>query len=137
MMSTRFTSNIALAVAGAVIVVSSQAFSTSFTGWLTFGIALGVLVALGIAQLDAARGLAQRGLDATAAALAAWSAVASVVFTGSTLMWLSLGEGLGFVALAVVGLAAHEFATERVVHELYVAHAEPMRERSDELQSAA
>ena len=46
-MSQRFISNVALAIAGAVVVVSSQAFSASVTGWLMFGISIGVLAAYG------------------------------------------------------------------------------------------
>jgi hypothetical protein len=58
---------------------------------LTFGVALGVLTLVGIAQLDARRGPVQRSLDAGAAAIALWAAVESVVFTGTRLVWLSFG----------------------------------------------
>jgi hypothetical protein len=34
-MSPRFISNIALAIAGAIVVVASQTFTSSVTGWLT------------------------------------------------------------------------------------------------------
>ena len=51
-MSTRFISNIALALVGALVVVASQAFSSGVTGWLTFGVSLGVLALAGVAQLD-------------------------------------------------------------------------------------
>jgi hypothetical protein len=77
-MSQRFISNVALAIAGAVVVVSSQAFSASVTGWLMFGISLGVLAVLAVVQRDRARGGIQRLLDAAIGVLALWSAVASV-----------------------------------------------------------
>jgi hypothetical protein len=137
-MSPRFISNVALAVAGAFVVVASQTFTPSVTGWLTFGVSLGALALLAVVQLDRARGSIQRMLDAGIGALALWSAVASVVFTGTTLTWWSLAEGIGFVALAVVGLVAHELRTERIVHAFEAIPAEARDgRRSEELQAAA
>ena len=49
-MSTRF--NIVIALVGAVVVVAGQEFSSGMTGWLTFGISVGVLALAGVAQLD-------------------------------------------------------------------------------------
>jgi hypothetical protein len=102
-MSPRFISNVALGLAGAVVVAASQAFSPSITGWLMFGVSLGVLALLALVQLDRARGSVQRLLDAATGVLAVWSAVASVVYTGTMLTWLSFGEASGFVGLALVG----------------------------------
>ena len=137
-MSQRFISNVALAIAGAVVVVASQAFSSSLTGWLTFGVSLGALALLAVVQRDRARGRLQRMLDVATGALALWSAVASVVYTGTTLTWLSFGEAIGFVALGVAGLVAHELSTERIVHafEAIPADAHDGR-RSEEFQAAA
>jgi hypothetical protein len=117
-MSPRFAMNLALVLAGAGVVAASQAFSSRVTGWLMFAVGLAVLVSLGLAQLDRARGRVQMMLDAAIGALAVWSIVASVVYTGTTLTWLSFGEALGFVGLAVIGLVGHELTTERVVHAL-------------------
>ena len=137
-MSQRFISNVALAIAGAVVVVSSQAFSASVTGWLMFGISLGVLALLAVVQRDRARGGIQRLLDAAIGVLALWSAVASVVYSGMTLTWMSFAEGLGFVALGVVGLIAHELQTERVVHSLETVPADARdRDRAEDLSGAA
>ena len=137
-MSPRFISNVVLAVAGAIVVVASQTFTHSVTGWLTFGVSLGALALLAFVQVDRGRGAIQRLLDAGTGALALWSAVASVVFTGTTLTRLSLAEGIGFVALAMVGLVAHEVRTERVVHafEAIPADARDGR-RAEEFQAAA
>jgi hypothetical protein len=55
-MSQRFISNVVLAIAGAVVVVSSQAFSSTVTGWLTFGVSLGALALLAVVRRDRARG---------------------------------------------------------------------------------
>jgi hypothetical protein len=137
-MSPRFISNVTLVLAGAVVAVASQAFGAGLTGWLMFGVSLGVLALLAVVQLDRARGPVQHLLDAATGALAVWSAVASVVYSGTMLTWLSFGEALGFAGLGLVGLIAHEVRTERVVHELETIPAD-MRggDRADELQAAA
>jgi hypothetical protein len=119
-MSLRFATNIAVMIAGGVVVVFSQAVGPGVTSWIAFGVALGILATLALAQVDGSRGLAQRALDALCGALAVWTVVASAVFTGGTVMWLSFGEGLGFAALALAGLIAHELSTERVVHALAI-----------------
>ena len=137
-MSQRFISNVALGIAGAVVVVASQAFSSSLTGWLTFGVSLGALALLAVVQRDRARGRLQRMLDVATGALAIWSAVASVVYTGRTLTRLSFGEAIGFVGLAIVGLVAHELKTERIVHQFEAIPADARDgRRSEELQAAA
>jgi hypothetical protein len=137
-MSSRFISNVALGLAGAVVVAASQAFSASVTGWLMFGLSLGALALLALVQLDRARGLVQRLLDAVTGVLALWSAVASVAFSGTMLTWLSFGEAVGFVGLSVLGLVAHELKTERVVHAFEATPASTHDgRRADELQAAA
>jgi len=133
-MSQRFISNVALAMAGAIVVVVSQSFSPSVTGWTTFGVSLGTLAVLALVQRDRERGRVQHVLDAATGALAIWSAVAAVVYTGSTLIWLSFAEGCGFVALALVGLVAHELQTERATHVFETSGTDMRRE---ELQAAA
>jgi CDP-diglyceride synthetase len=136
--SQRFISNVALAIAGAVVVVASQAFSSSVTGWAMFGVSLGALALLAVVERGAMNDRAQRSLDAVIGLLAVWSAVASVVYSGRLLTWLSLSEGLAFVALAVIGLAVHEIRTERVVHALEAVPATRRQEgQTDELQAAA
>jgi peptidoglycan/LPS O-acetylase OafA/YrhL len=137
-MSQRFISNVALAVAGAVVVVASQAFSADVTGWLMFGISLGALALLAVVQRDRARGGIQRLLDLLVGVLALWSAVASVVYNGTTLTWMSFAEGLGFVALGVIGLVVHEVHTERVVHSLEAVPNDGRdRDRAEDLPAAA
>jgi hypothetical protein len=136
-MNTRFITNMALATAGVIIVVASQAFSSDTTGWITFGISLGVLTVLGAVQTDRERGHFQRGLDAASGALSVWAAVASVVYVGSTLTWLSLAEGLAFTLIATVGLIANEFEYEHAV-SVSTARAEPMStNRAEQYPSAA
>jgi hypothetical protein len=106
-MSTRFVSNAVIAPAAGFVVVASQAFSPSTTGWIAFAIAIGILTVASLAQADRSRGLAQRGLDGMTAIVSGWTIV-SVVFDGTALLWLSAGEGIALVALAYAGLAANE-----------------------------
>jgi len=106
--SQRFISNLALGLAGAVVVVSSQAFSSNVTGWVTFGVSLGALALLAVVERERIGDRAQMALDGGVGLLAIWSVVASVIYNGRTLTWLSLAEGLGYVALAVAGLGLHE-----------------------------
>ena len=85
------------------------------------GLELGTLGVIALAQRSRARGSVRSALGAMIGSLAVSSAVASMVFSGSTLMWLSFGDGLGLAALAIGGLFAHELSTERVVHTLSAA----------------
>jgi len=133
--SQRFISNLVLGVAGAVVVVSSQAFSSNVTGWVTFGVSLGALALLAVVERDRIGDRAQMVLDAGIGLLAIWSVVASVIYNGRTLTWLSLAEGLAYVALAVAGLGLHEVEDERAVHALEDIRAE--RPASEELSAAA
>lgn len=124
-MSPRFISNLLLAAGGVVIVVFSQAIGSVTTGWITFGIAIGVLTMLGVVQLDRGRGLSQRALDCLTGPLAAWTIIASVVFTKGTLTWLSFAEGIGLATLALAGLVVNELSTERIVHSLAIEDGRP------------
>jgi hypothetical protein len=66
-MRTRFASNILLGLAAGFVVVASQAFSATVTGWITFGVALGVLGLVGLTQLARGGGVARWVLDAVLA----------------------------------------------------------------------
>ena len=112
-MSTRFIINALIALAGGFLVVASQAFSSSTTGWLAFGVAIGTLAVSSLAQADRNSGIVQRSVDGAIAVLSAWTIVASVVFDGRVVTWLSLGESIGLVALAYVGLNYHEYQHHR------------------------
>ena len=136
-MSPRFISNLLLLLAGGAVVVSSRWFSAGTTGWIAFGVALGILGLTGVAQRDRGRGIVQSALDVVILPLAAWSAIASVVFHGSTLTWLSFADALGFAVLAIGGLLAHELSTERAVHRLAAAGSEPAMKAAEPYSAAA
>ena len=122
-MSTRYFTNVLIAVLGGALVVFTQSLSTAAVTWTGFGVAIGVLVVSLLAQLDAHRGMAQRGLDAVMSVAAATLIVfAAGAFSGTTLVWLVFGFGLAFVAIAVTGLTLHEVETWREAHNLGELH---------------
>jgi hypothetical protein len=122
-MSTRYLSNISLAAAGAFLAVAAFAFGVSTFEWLSFagGIAA---IAISSAIVLKGRGNAQRAIDATAAAVGAWTIVESLLFSGTTITWLGFGAGAALAGLALVGLTLHELHTERVVHSIEVHDSE-------------
>jgi hypothetical protein len=122
--SSRFITNITALIAGAIVVVSSQTFATGTLEWIAFGISLGVLCMTAVAQLSRTRGGAQRTVDAVVGSLAIWSATASMVFHGSALTWLSFGDAVALVGLAIVGLGANELSNERSARRLSVEPGE-------------
>ena len=137
-MRSRFITNVLALVAGGVVVVGSQAFSANTTGWITFGISLGILGMIAVAQLDRSRGRLQSGFDASIGLLSIWSAVASMVFNGSVLTWLSFGDTLGLAALALAALIGNEVSTVRDLHNLAAReHADEPAVKAAEPYSAA
>ena len=137
-MSMRYLSNAAIALFGGFVVVGSQAFAPAVTAWLAFAIAIAVLVVAGVSQLQRGRGVVQRILDGVTGLLAVGAIIASLVFVGPAVMWLSLAGGLGFVLLAFTGLTLHEIWTYRATHGLTVRTFEaPELARADGVRSAA
>jgi hypothetical protein len=123
-MSSRYLSNVSLGVAGGFLVVASQSFAYPTFEWLAFAIGIAAVVLSGGIALKG-RGNVQRGLDLLIGATGAWTIVETLLFSGATNTWLGFASGAAFVALALAGLTAHEFSTERVVHSFEVAdHSE-------------
>jgi hypothetical protein len=121
-MNSRYLTNAGLLIAGAFLVVASQAFTVSVFEWLMLGIGVLAVLSSGAIVLRT-RGAAQRGLDAIVGLLGAWTIVASMVFTGSVVTWLGFASGAALVALGLAGLTLHELMTERVVHSIEVRTA--------------
>lgn len=122
-MSIRYATNLVLALASGLVLVATQAFDPGIAGWIAFGVTGVFVLAMTVAASALRRrGWVQRGLDATVAALAAWTIVESLVFNGAALTWISFGTAAGMLVLAVAGLTAHELTTERVVHSLEDVH---------------
>jgi len=113
-----FISRLALLLVAGFLVVATQVWTGGTLEWLFIvgGIVMIALAAVGLGR----RPETQRGLDAVLAVLGVWSIVEAIVFTGSTLEWVSFATAVAGAALATVGLTLHEMTTERVVHELSV-----------------
>jgi hypothetical protein len=118
-LSPRFALNTIAVIAGAFLAVVAMAFSASVAGWIGFGVFTGVAV-LGIAGAVFARKAAAKAGHGLLAAVALWSLIASLIFSGTVLTWLVFAGAAGIVAVALCDLAAHELRTERVVHSLEV-----------------
>src|SRR6266536_1271675 len=92
--------------------------STRYLTNAAIAIAIAVVLIVAVAQFDRSRGAVSRTLDGVLGALGIWTIVASQIFTGSAVMWLSFAEALGFVGLAFIGLTVHEVDTWRTLHGL-------------------
>ncbi|HUZ19081.1 MAG TPA: hypothetical protein VMU75_00730 [Acidimicrobiales bacterium] len=98
---------------GGFIVVASQAFAPGPLSWVVFAVAIGIVVTAVVAQLDAARPPAQRGLDAAAVVVGGLLIGFTRVFALSSVVWLSFALALGIVAIGFVGLTLGEIASWR------------------------
>jgi hypothetical protein len=119
-MSTRYLTNIALALVAGFLVVASQAFTASAYAWLSFagGVAIGAVALCGLALRG--RGGVQRAIDAAVVVLGAWTVVSSLVFATGSVIWLGFSAAVAVLALAITGLTANELGAEQVVHSLQV-----------------
>jgi hypothetical protein len=117
-----FISRLALLLIAGFLLVSTQVWAMGTVEWL-FIVGGIVMIALAAGALGQAAG-PQRTLDAVLALLGVWSIVQAIVFTGSTLEWVSFATAAAGALLATVGLSVHEATTERVVHELSVTGSE-------------
>ena len=119
-MSIRYISHMAVLLAAAFLVVATQTFAPLTVVWLTFGIAAGATVVGTVLFIFAGstRVVPHRVLAGTNIVLGVWTVVASLIFAPATVLGLAFSSAVAFVGLSVVGLTAHELATERVVHSV-------------------
>jgi hypothetical protein len=118
-MNKRYIINALALVAGVFAIVASRVFTGTALEWITFGVGVGVAV-LGVVGLSIAQLPRHTAGFAVLAAAAAWSAVAALVFTGTTLEWLAFADSIAIAVVAFGALIVHEVTTERVVHTLEV-----------------
>jgi hypothetical protein len=117
-MSSKYFSNLVIALFAGFIVVTSLVFAHGAAAWVAFAFAIAVLgMTLGV-QLDRGRGLEQRAMDAMMGAISGTVIGVSVVYGGTTVKWLVFALALGWLATAVTGLTLHEVATWRSAHGL-------------------
>ncbi len=112
-MHARYVTSLLAGLAGGFVVVASQVFVPGTAAWIAFGIGVGILLAAGIPALFGDRGIVGLALDGVGGILAIWTIVASLVFSGNDVKWLSFAEGAGFVALAVAGLTLNQVRLAR------------------------
>jgi hypothetical protein len=117
-MSLRYVTNMVVVMLAGLVVICSQAFSSSVEGWLALGIAIAIVGMTAVVQLDRARGIGQRVVDLAAVVLGVAAIVTSAVYSGSTVTWLAFSQFLGFVGLGVTGLTMHEVESWRARHGL-------------------
>jgi FtsH-binding integral membrane protein len=129
----RFLSWLAIAAAAAFLVVVSVSFSLTTIGTLAFAISIGTLVlSAGIAVFDR-RYVPSLVTAVMVAVISAWTIVASLIFSQSTVQNLALGASLAISGLAVVGLTAHEVSHERAAQSV----KDSSTEREGRLAAAA
>jgi hypothetical protein len=121
-MSTRYLSNALIALLGGLVVVTSLTLATTPAAWVGFGIAIAVVAVSLLVQLDAQRGLAQRGLDVMMLATGATMIVVSLILGAATVGWVMFALALGWVALSMTGLTLHEVLGWRTEHGLGELH---------------
>lgn len=121
-MSTRYLTNMITALFGGFIVVESLTISHPAERWVAFAFGIGVVALTAVATLDRARGLMQRALDVFLMAIGGAMIAISVIFTGSTAMWVDFALALGWVGTSVIGLTAHEVASWRTMHGMAELH---------------
>lgn len=116
-MSTKYLTNVGMILLGGLVVVLSKSLnSATAVAWSAFGVAIAMVAISMLFQLDSRRGIAQRLLDLAVISVAGTLIGTSVVFAGTTVMWLAFALGLGVVGAAVVGLTLHEIETWRSAH---------------------
>jgi hypothetical protein len=115
-MHTRFLTAVIGTVLGGFIAIASFAFAIGTAAWIAFGVGLALMTVSSIPALFGERRLIGLTLDGVSGLLAIWTVVASVVFSGSVVKWLSFSEGVGFVALALGGLVLNQVRLSRRGH---------------------
>jgi hypothetical protein len=109
----RFISWLTVGVAAGFLVVASGSFDAPSTKWLAFAISIGTLVVAAGVAYRYRRHVASLVTGLLAAAISAWTIVASLVFSDATVSHLALASSLAISGLAVIGLTVNEVSLER------------------------
>jgi FtsH-binding integral membrane protein len=120
----RFLSWLAIAIASAFLVVASADFPLPAVAVLAFAVSIGTLLVSSALAYYGRPDVASVYTAVLVGLISAWTIVASLVFSQSTVQHLALGSSLAISALAVVGLTAHEVSLEHA--------AQPAVDRSSE-----
>jgi hypothetical protein len=136
---TRYLSWLAVGIAAAFLVVASAAFSLPAVAWLAFAISIGTLIVSAAIAVLYRRSVATVSTAVPVALISAWTIVASLVFSESTVQNLALASSLAIAGLTIVGLTAHEVSLERAVNSALDVSSETdgSTEREARLAAAA
>ena len=108
----RFLSWMAIGIAAAFLVVATAAFSLPVIKWLAFSIGFGTLIVSGSIGFSYRVHIPTVLTGLATALVSAWTVVASVVFSESSVQNLALASGLALAGLAIAGITEHELAME-------------------------
>lgn len=111
----RFISWLAIGVAAAFLVVATASFSLSTIKWLAFAVSIGTLVVSAGVSYRYRRHIPTLVTGLLTTVVSAWTIVASLVFSPSTVQNLALASALAISGLAIVGATEHELANEHVL----------------------
>lgn len=128
-MGKKYLINASALAASVVAIVWSRVYTGATLEWVIFGIAAAIAVAGVVGLRIASQRFELAGFTALSV-VAAWTAVAALVFTGTTLGWLAFASAIALALVAAGSLVAHELTTERVVHTLEVREADQAEYRS-------
>jgi hypothetical protein len=112
---TRYLSWLAVGIAAAFLVVASAAFSAPAIAVLAFAVSIGTLIVSAAIAVLGRRSVVTVSTAVTVALVSAWTIVASLIFSESTVQNLALASSLAIAGLAIVGLTANEISLERAV----------------------
>lgn len=112
---SRYLSWLAVGIAAAFLVVAAAAFSSSAVTALAFAISIGTLIVSGGIAYAGRKSVTSVYTAALIALISAWTVIASLVFSQSTVQHLALASSLAIAGLTVVGLTAHEVSLEHAV----------------------
>src|SRR5260370_25262121 len=115
-MRIRYFSFLSLGIAGAFLVVASQAFNASDTVNVALGVGIGTLVVSVFTAERYRHNAASLAIGAVAAAVSVWTIVSSQIFANATIHNLTFASGLAVAGLAIIGLTAHALRTARGAH---------------------
>ncbi|MGH9920929.1 MAG: hypothetical protein ACRD6W_18930 [Nitrososphaerales archaeon] len=127
-MSSRYVTNVLLALFGGFVVVASRSFRPSVVGWIAFAFGIAVVLVSLLGGLDRSRGLVQRVMDAAMVALGGLAIGFGDAASGSAERWTVFAFALGWVALGLVGLTVHEVTQWRAERGLGQLHWFPVME---------
>jgi hypothetical protein len=117
-MSTRYWTNMLIALLGGFVVVESLTFPEPAGAWVAFAFGTAVVAISLLALVASARGQVQRTLDVVLVAIAGTLIGVSVVYGGGTVEWLDFALALGSVGAAVTGLTLNEISHWRAAQGL-------------------